>query len=139
MPEQPIPADPHARRKLVALCLVVHGVFLLATWAISFTLPDPSAPPSEFVAAVDRHSRLSALLMGVVSLLWVGGFVYFARVSRATNRSGAFPPLGVRLPYSTLPRSGARARAMALWYTLYAVVCLAVGICAFYAALRSFP
>ena len=139
MPDQPIPADPHARRKLVALCLGVPSVSLFAAWALSLTVPDPSAPTDEFVAALKRHSLLSALLMAAVSLLWVSGFVHFARVARATSRSGAFPPLGVRLPYSTLPRSGARARTMALSYAFCAVVCLAVGIYTLYAAIRSFP
>ncbi len=110
MPEEIVPAD--KRLRVAFLVLLAAGVLLLVATPTLSRLAgsyDPAEDPEQIYQELVVRIRLIAAI-GAVPLLVLAA--YFGSNGWRTLRCGAWPPYGMRVPWSLARRRGRYAVAM---------------------------
>ena len=126
--DQFVPADRRLRWAVIvaALLLIVAGLAGLL-WLASSLRGIEKLEDEQLQVAVDRAVRVTTIVAWVGGLSFVGCGLWLFWLGRRINRSGRYPPPGVKVIRNTRIRSGAAARTMANAALVGSVLCTAAG------------
>lgn len=112
MREEIVPADRRTRTVMLALLVAAVVLFALAS-RIGELISNynPTADPEQALRELVERTRLFATLGAIPLLAFV---VYFATRGLRTLQCGAWPPYGMKVPWSVVRRRGRYAVAMGI-------------------------
>lgn len=123
-----VPADPRLRRLAVVLAIVLGMAGVAGMLALRAAMgPLDKLGPDDLPAAVARLLRVVAVVAWAGGLGFVGCAWWLFRLARRINRSGRYPPPGMKVVRDTRVRTGRAARTTANAALLFAVLAAAAG------------
>ncbi len=133
-------ADPQARRLAAVVAVVMLAVGGVLLWLLEARLRDIRKLVEENpAAAAEQALQIAAWVAWAGGAGLVGLGVWLWRLGRRINRTGRYPPPGMKLVRNTRIRTGRQARnlaGLAELFAFFAVVAGVVGMWYFYSAVR---
>ena len=123
-----VAADVRLRRVAIASVVLVSAVGVVGLLLLARSLRGiENLEGDALQAAVERTILATAVIAWVAGLSLVGCGLWLFRLARRINRSGCYPPPGMKVVRNTRVRTGSGARMLATAALFGSLVCVAAG------------
>ncbi len=124
-----IPPDKRLRRLTIAAAVLVCGAGAVGLWWLAASFEGIEILEGEALrAAIDRAIRVTGVVALVSGLSLVGCGLWLFWLARRINRSGCYPPPGMKVIRTTRVRRQQRACTMANAALLGSLICVTLGV-----------